>query len=397
MSIARVAGAADETLTKVADIQLPCIPSEVPCLGPNNPAAFDISFVDRGTDLLLVTDLSNKAVDVVQASTHTFLFYVAHGVVDGKTVGFTGINLQTLDLAHSGPGGVVTTSPTEAWVGDGDSVVKVIDLLGRKITDAIPTGGTGRADELAYDPRDRLILITNPDEAQAPFVSLISVRTRHVLKRISFKGAVGLEQPSWSAETGKFYVPVPSTDGTPDHSGVAVIDPHAMSLEKVIPTGDCDPAGSSFGPEGLLVLGCTGPTPEVLFLDVRTGQIQRSQVAGGADEVWFNPGDNHFYVTANAYSLTTPAAIAVFDVQRSNEDRGEPGEGRIKVRFDAPLVPTPTASHSIAANSATNQIFVPVLFGDPTDPGCPFGCIAVYAANTTDKDDRRTTDNDEFR
>jgi hypothetical protein len=47
---------ADETFTPVADIQIPCIPNQVPCLSANNQFGFDISFVDPQTDLLFVTD-----------------------------------------------------------------------------------------------------------------------------------------------------------------------------------------------------------------------------------------------------------------------------------------------------------------------------------------------------
>jgi hypothetical protein len=308
--------------------------------------------------------------------------------VNGQAVGFSGFNVQTFDLAHAGPVGVVTVSPTEVWVGDGNSTVKVIDLVSRQITDAISTGGTTRADELAYDPRDHLVLITNPDEgsatpARAPFLSLISTKSHKVVRQFPFPHASGLEQPSWSPKTGLFYVSIPSVDGNQNHSGVAVIDPRARRLVKIIPTGDCRPNGSAVGPHNLLMLGCGGAIVEIKFLNILTGSIQTSFDAGGADEVWYNPGDNHFYATSNAFDFTTPSGLAAFDAGRIDED----DEVAVpRVTFDAPLVPLPPFSHSIAANPATNEIFIPVA-ADGTNSNCRYGCIQVYAATARDNAD----------
>ena len=74
----------------------------------------------------------------------------------------------------SGPQGVVTTNDgTQVWATDGDSTVKVIDLAAGKIVDTISTGGKQRTGELAYDPRDKVVLVTNPDETPQ-YVTLIS-------------------------------------------------------------------------------------------------------------------------------------------------------------------------------------------------------------------------------
>jgi hypothetical protein len=76
-----------------------------------------------------------------------------------------------------------------------------------------------RADELAYDPVDQIILITNPDEASAtpagvPFVTFISAATHVRLGTIIYDGlpgdghgpnaTAGIEQPVWDGVTGKF-------------------------------------------------------------------------------------------------------------------------------------------------------------------------------------------------
>src|SRR6266853_3717967 len=64
----------------------------------------------------------------------------------------------------------------ELWVGDAKSFVEVIDLNNKSIVADISTGGKGRADELAYDPLDRIMIVANDQEA-TPFVTFISTRT----------------------------------------------------------------------------------------------------------------------------------------------------------------------------------------------------------------------------
>ena len=353
----------EETFSKIKNIY-------VPGLSANNPFFFDISFVDPVTDLYLVSDVSNKSLDVIQASTGNFLFQVP---------GFTGVNLANFDLTHLGPDGVVTVNHTEAWVGDGDSTVKVIDLIARTITDVITTGGTTRADEMAYDPRDHVILVANPDEGsrtppQPPFVSLISTRTHKILNQIKFPNATGgIEQPSWSPRTGLFYVSIPQFNNDPGESGVAVISPRSLKLLKIFETSNCSPNGSALGPDDQLLLGCSGTGNDTIVINIRSGATLKvfDQVTG-SDEVWFNPGDGHYYVTANAFGPTPTAFLGVIDAD--------------ELKFDG-TVPTSGGSHSVAADPVTNQIFVPLSF-DPNDPQCANGCIGVYLASGGSRDDR---------
>lgn len=56
-------------------------------------------------------------------------------------------------------------SARELWAGDGDSTVKVVDLKAQAVVDTIPTGGKKRADELAFDPIHKIIVIANDSEA----------------------------------------------------------------------------------------------------------------------------------------------------------------------------------------------------------------------------------------
>src|SRR5439155_8891681 len=78
----------------------------------------------------------------------------------------------------------------ELWVGDANSFVEVIDLRTRSIVADISTGGTGRADELAYDPLHHIILVANDRDA-TPFLTFIATKTRTVLGTLSYPQAAG--------------------------------------------------------------------------------------------------------------------------------------------------------------------------------------------------------------
>src|SRR5262245_56516850 len=138
-----------------------------PVTNPNGNlfASFDISWVDAATQRYFLADRSNAVVDVVDAKAGTFLRQIKGGFQ-----GFTGNN------DTSGPNGV-TVSGNLLFVTDAPSRVVAIDLSRNDaIVGEAHTGGAdnNRADELAFDPRDRLILAVNNADSP-PFASLITV------------------------------------------------------------------------------------------------------------------------------------------------------------------------------------------------------------------------------
>src|SRR6266851_7368482 len=79
--------------------------------------SFDISWVDEPSQTYFLADRSNAGVDIINSETHAFV---------GRIVGFVGF---TGSNAHSGPDGIeVDHAAHQAWVGDGNSTVKVVDL-----------------------------------------------------------------------------------------------------------------------------------------------------------------------------------------------------------------------------------------------------------------------------
>src|ERR1700757_2036997 len=101
-------------------------------VGGNGLGAFDISFVNPSRGLYVLADRTNASVDFFNPKDDTFI---------GRVGGFKGLVLTNgvADTSLSGPDGVLVTSNTQAWAGDGDSTVKVIDIATFKVADTIST------------------------------------------------------------------------------------------------------------------------------------------------------------------------------------------------------------------------------------------------------------------
>src|SRR5438270_10614432 len=123
----------------------------VPIPSPNHLVVFDISFIDPATQLYYLADRSDQAVDVVDAKRNVFVKQIK-----ANFKGFTGSN------DTSGPNGVVVSGHF-LFVTDANSRIVSIDLRTDKVISDVSTGGAPglRADELAYDPEDGLLLPVN--------------------------------------------------------------------------------------------------------------------------------------------------------------------------------------------------------------------------------------------
>jgi hypothetical protein len=350
---------------------------------PGNPlTAYDISWVDQATQTYYLADRSNAGLDIYNARSNTFIVRVP---------GFVGVDPRGNDF--SGPNGVlVIHSQNQAWVGDGpgpmvNSSVKVVDLSTNPphVIDTIHTGGSRRSDEMAYDPTDHILAVVNNAD-DPPFLTLISTREpRHVIRRVTFDAALGapfgvtsfsngVEQPVWNPRTRRFYVSIPELNGVAEEGAIAVINPRSGQLTQLFRVNNCAPGGLALGPDQQLLIGCTDPSRTVV-MEAEDGEIVREILqVGGSDEVWFNPGDGHYYLAA-----------------RNNP--GGPVLGVIDAETNEFTTSVTTAynAHSVAVNERNNHIFVPLTpprAGHPEDPnrcvdlGGPsfagHGCIGVY-------------------
>jgi len=313
---------------------------------PGKPLkAFDISWVDPATSHYYLADRTNGTIDVIDGITNTVSAQI------GGFVGATGKN------DTSGPDGVVTTfSNRELWAGDGDSTVKVVDLTTNKISDTISTGGKFRADEMAYDPKDNILMVANNAD-DPPFGTLISVGSHAILKRITFTDSTnGAEQPQYDPATGMFYISVPATNANPGGE-VDVIDPVSRSVTAKYGLQNCGPNGLAIGPGNQLLAGCGNPHRSVVIDRTNGTVLGDFSNVGGSDEVWYNPGDNRYYLGESAYQN-----LGIIDA------------GSLSVVGE---VQSGVGAHSVAADMSSNHIFVPIA---GPDPACPTGCVAVYTS-----------------
>jgi DNA-binding beta-propeller fold protein YncE len=342
-------------------------------LVPGNPIRFDISWVDEPRARYFLAESGNAAVDVFDAENDVFI---------GRISGFHGIPAADDPCGRiegMGPNGVMVTPNNHVWADDAHGTVKVFDLANAKppFTDIMPTatistGAVCRADELGFDPKDHVVVVGNPEE-HPPFASIISSDAPYeVLAKIPFPDATGFEQPLWDAglKGGRMLVTVPGKDHT---AQVAVLDlskPKSPVVETTYSTPGCG-SGLALGPAQHLLVGCGAGKP-LIVIDALTGKmIATVDGTHGADEVWYNPGDGHFYAASGNIA---PPTLSVIDAD----------SGKL-----LDTLPAGPGSHSVAAFSRNNHVFVPiaiptqnvttdacnVLFGLPEKQGC----IAVYA------------------
>jgi hypothetical protein len=388
----------------------------------------DISWVDPVLNKYFLADRNNKAIDVVDPATL--------GITQFLNPGYAGVNVKGNDF--SGPDGVLTANNhTELWVGDSPGKVWVINsttpgtikTLPGGATNPILVGGTTRADELCYDPRNHVIMIASPGESP-PFVTFISTTTYKVLGKLTFDGTNGtlnatngLEQCQWSRDTGKFYQNVPEVNGPGDDTApgaVAVIDPKTMKIGKSFPVpleACAGPQGMTVGPDNQILLGCNAKSPNGHRNSAIINKHSGAVVAvlpdlGGADAVWFNEGDGHYFIPScntPCRTVPVPGAITGPEVLGVVDAKGHRLDHSVLVanqNSDTTVTSgNPRTIHSIAADSNTNQVFLPIpavggnapqfapTLCDSRGPGITVigspstatGCIAVL---TTTHDDR---------
>ena len=286
-------------------------------------------------------------------------------------------------------------------------------------------GEPTRADELAYDPRDGLILAIN-NASTPPFGTLVKVNqttgdltcgTNILLDAAHGVAATnGAEQPVWDPGTQKFYLSIPQLDGNPILGGVLRISTTG-TVEATYQIFFCSPAGLALGPNENLLVGCntiwaengslwTGnadrntdtAAPQLVILNALNGETLANVTgAGVGDEVWFNAGDNHYYAAASGSNLAPNALfparppVGTATTAPVNVSQGAATldvidalsrtlEQRVPT-FNVPADPAGShpagTAHSVAAYSGTNHVFVPIAANNAV-LNCLTGCITIY-------------------
>ena len=393
---------ADETFVLQSVVSVPGNPTG------NKLLSFDISWVDPAIHTYFLADRSNKSVDVVDTRTKNISQIIPTGA--DAFVGFTGNN------DTSGPNGVLTLQAnrgdddddgghhggTQIWVGDGVSpqsksttgaecamhppgstallngacsTVKIFQPGNNDPVRIVPTNGLARADELCFDPHDHLVMIAN-DADSPPFLTFISTEgNNHVLGQVTLPQALGgIEQCQWNPRNGLIYLALPAPSNPGGTGTVLIIDPrHETILASIPEDANCSANGLAIGPDHQILLGCNKPA-EAAILDDRTNTITTIPGQGGSDEVWFNPGDGHYFL---AESSNSPAQLGIIDSRNLEVDQD---------------IKTGASAHSVAADPEANQAYVPIKGGTATICSTfshsaaddANGCIAIFGASGPD-------------
>jgi hypothetical protein len=382
LAMAVTPSGADELFTPYQSVQL-----------PNTGAleAFDISFVRSKLRTLAVA--ASRVVDTRGPFGTVIIVDTDNNIVTKELIPdppFAGACSFPARNTVTGPNGVIVIKEglnAEVWAGDGPvltaagqahicvttgtppipgagdiaspSTVKVLDLNSGGTKAVISTGGNGRADELCYDSQSGVVLIAN-DEPFDNFITFIDADTYQVIQKIKFDGtdpngdnihANGIEQCIFNKTDGNFYINIPNTvqgsnttapgvtlriSGTAPYQVEAIVADFSKAPWNA--TGCTGGTGIALGPDDQLANSCG------LIISFNTGAIIANfPAAGGADEIWFNPGDGHYFLADS-----TPAHLGVID------------SGKKKKPSVDLSTTTAVGSHSVAADKKTNLVYVPI-------------------------------------
>jgi DNA-binding beta-propeller fold protein YncE len=287
-----------------------------------------------------LTGKSGK-VDIMAVDQASHRLYVADGLLPG---------IDVFDVTNS-PGRFIETTHTDAipsgitlapelhrlYAGMDDSTVRVFDTDPSSTHPyaqiaRIETTGQGPADLMDYDPKQRKVYVTSPDDG---FLESINVDTNLVVNKIEGLGLI--EQPRYDPADGMVYVI------SPDRDSIFQIDP---TIDKVVKENrlgvTCSPNGLAINPatnQGLI--GCSDrDQPSTLSWDFGTGHLMRVfDQSGAGDALIFDADAQHFYFAASNYS---PAEIAIFNAN--------------PIDF-LTAVPTSHGSHTVAFDEANQTIY----------------------------------------
>ena len=262
-----------------------------------------------------------------------------------------------------------------------------------------------------------MVLVTNSNTIDN-FITFIGARRYDVIGKIKFDGtdanagpfapssghkANGIDQCQFDKRDGNFYLNIQATDDGASHP---VSPGYTLRISSTAPfkvtgwqsinytsTSCYAPMGLAVGPADQLALGCgpppttTTPANSLIISDQFDGTAIPSG-PGGVDEVWYNSGTNHYYY--GAYLARPTPTVGVVDAGSTTNNSCNTTPVPSGCPTSDPSIPTPLVFvHSVAADSVSNQVYVPIrssLFGGAKVCSSITGqaandlqgCIAVY-------------------
>jgi len=183
-----------------------------------------------------------------------------------------------------------------------------------------------------------------------------------------------------------------------------VIDPKTLTVVNSfpVPFDDCaGPQGMAIGPHNQILLGCNAPSTDghrnTVIINANSGAVLATFAdLGGADEVWFNEGDGHYFIPSCNTECRAGTGEELLGVIDSNGHRLD----QSVVLATQLGTGTGRRTHSVAADPNTKQVYVPIpattgpggndasiCDNAPTKVGSPSattGCIAVFGTTNND-------------
>ena len=183
----------------------------------------------------------------------------------------------------------------------------------------------------------------------------------------------GLGAPAYNPNTGHFLLPNSNATGNLTIGTIDEIDPRPGNPDgpvviNTFPTPNCMPTSLAQGPGDNFLVGCADHDGEAFpaneyVINGTTGAIVASiNNVGGVDEVWYNPGDNRYYLAAR--DMLPGPVMGVIDAATN---------------LWLYNLPVNTNAHSIAVDPKTNHVFMPQQAGAICGTQAGAGCIDVIA------------------
>ncbi|MGO9125539.1 MAG: hypothetical protein ACLP6G_11695 [Terriglobales bacterium] len=183
----------------------------------------------------------------------------------------------------------------------------------------------------------------------------------------------GLGGMAWNPNTGHLLLANENSIGITSVGSVDEIDPRLGNPNGPVVvnsflTPNCMPTSIVQGPGNNFLVGCADHDgeafpPNEYVIDGTSGAIlaQITEV-GGVDEIWYNSGDNKYYIAAR--DMPNGPVMGVIDAATNTWLQN---------------VTTNSNSHSIAVDPSNNHAFVPMQAGGICGSQSGNGCIGVFA------------------
>ncbi len=183
----------------------------------------------------------------------------------------------------------------------------------------------------------------------------------------------GLGGMVWNPNTGHLLLANLNSIGITSIGSLDEIDPRLGNPNGPVVVNtfvftDCMPGSAVQGPGNNFLVGCADHDgqafpPNEFIIDGTSGSILSTiTYVGGVDEVWYNPGDNRYYLAAR--DMPNGPRMGVIDAGSM---------------LWLQNVPTNSNSHSIAVDPVTNHAFVPMQAGGPCGTISSNGCVGVFS------------------